>query len=92
MVGLLKFYDDDAGWGVILGEDGRLYAVRQVQLIPPRSEAGDRVSFEPRKAPGGLRAIEVRRATVTKTEVPRPPAGDPGARSPFRQRPAVSPG
>lgn len=66
MRGLLKFYDLDAAWGLILGEDGRLYAVRQSHLISPTPEPGDRVTFEPRKTPGGLRAIAVQR-NIDKT-------------------------
>jgi len=61
MHGLIKFYDDVAAWGVIQGEDGRLYSVRGGQLGAPPPRIGDRVAFEPEPAAGGPRAADVRR-------------------------------
>ena len=61
MVGQIKFYDDSTAWGVILGADGGLYAIRGTQLSGPPPEVGERVIFEPQPAPGGPRAAAVRR-------------------------------
>ena len=61
MHGLIKFYDEVAAWGVIQGEDGRLYSVRGGQLGAPPPRLGERVAFEVEPAPGGPRAAEVRR-------------------------------
>lgn len=62
MTGDMKFYDEATAWGVVVGEDGRLYVVRGPHLVTPRPDAGDAVTFEPRRAPGGLRAVDVRKA------------------------------
>jgi len=62
MTGHMKFYDEPSAWGVIVGEDGQLYVVRGTHVLGPRPGAGDRVTFEPRKTAGGLRAIGVRGA------------------------------
>jgi len=61
MNGQIKFYDEKAAWGVIQGEDGRLYGVRGGQLGGPLPRIGERVVFEPEAAPGGPRAADVRR-------------------------------
>ena len=61
MVGQIKFYDDSTAWGVILGADGGLYAMRGTQLAGPPPEVGERVIFDPQPAPGGPRATAVRR-------------------------------
>ncbi|HXJ78939.1 MAG TPA: hypothetical protein VMS64_09685 [Candidatus Methylomirabilis sp.] len=61
MVGQLKFYDESTAWGVILGADGGLYALRGARLTGPPLRVGERVVFEPEPAPGGPRATAVRR-------------------------------
>jgi cold shock CspA family protein len=73
MLGLLGFYDEATAWGLILGEDGRLYAVRRSHMLEPGPQPGDRVTFEPRRGPGGLRAITVRQATDCKSTPQGPP-------------------
>ncbi|OGK79680.1 MAG: hypothetical protein A2X52_04855 [Candidatus Rokubacteria bacterium GWC2_70_16] len=78
MTGRIEFYDEPTAWGVILGEDGRVYVVRGSRAPGAAPRVGDTVSFEPRDTTTGLRADAVRRAAPART-------GD--ARSPFR-RPA----
>ena len=65
MVGQVKFYDVSMGWGVILGADGGLYAVRGPQLQGPPLSVGERVVFKPQPAQGGPRATAVRRLRGT---------------------------
>src|SRR5712692_4908770 len=59
--GQVRFYDEPTAWGLILGADGELYAVRGVRLPGPPLEVGEQVLFEPQAAPGGPRAAAVRR-------------------------------
>jgi len=66
--GQVTFYDESTAWGVILGDDGGLYAVRGTLLSGPPLQVGDRVVFEPRPAPGGPRAAGVQR--VASVEAP----------------------
>jgi len=61
VIGQIKFYDESTAWGVIQGADGGLYAMRGDQLAGPRPTVGDHVVFEVQPAPGGPRAIAVRR-------------------------------
>jgi cold shock CspA family protein len=61
VVGQIRFYDESTAWGVILGADGALYAVRGAQLSGAPVHVGERVVFEPEPAPGGPRAAAVRR-------------------------------
>jgi cold shock CspA family protein len=61
ITGHLKFYDAPSAWGLILGEDDRLYVVRGDQLIEPLPLTGQKVAFEPHKTRTGLRALGVRR-------------------------------
>jgi len=61
VIGQIKFYDESTAWGVIQGADGGLYAMRGDQLTGSRPEVGDRVVFEVQPAPGGPRAISIRR-------------------------------
>jgi cold shock CspA family protein len=61
VVGQIKFYDESTAWGVILGADGGLYAVRGTQLAGSPVQVGERVVFEPQPAAGGPRAAAVRR-------------------------------
>jgi len=63
MDGHIQFYDEGTAWGVIIGADGRLYGVRGAQLPGPPPVIGERVAFEPQPAPGGPRAVAVRRIT-----------------------------
>ena len=59
--GQIEFYDEDSGWGLIRGDDGHLYDLRAAQLSGPAPRVGDKVLFEPQPAPGGPRAVAVRR-------------------------------
>ena len=69
MDGQIKFYDESMAWGVIVGDDGKLYAVRGSQVPHPPLQVGERVAFEPQSAPGGPRASAVRR--LRSAEAPR---------------------
>jgi len=62
VIGQIKFYDESTAWGLIQGVDGALYAMRGDQLVGSRPEIGDRVVFEVQPAPGGPRAIAIRRS------------------------------
>jgi cold shock CspA family protein len=64
MTGRLRFYHQPTSWGVIAGEDGRLYMVRGEQLPGPPPREGERVTFEPVAASGGPRAENVQRVRV----------------------------
>jgi len=66
MDGQIKFYDESMAWGVIVGDDGKLYAVRGSQVAPPL-QVGERVAFEPQSAPGGPRASAVRRLRAVES-------------------------
>jgi cold shock CspA family protein len=59
--GRVEFYDEPSAWGLIRGDDGRLYDLRGAQLGGPVPQVGERVLFEPQPAPGGPRAAAVRR-------------------------------
>ncbi|MBI2525849.1 MAG: hypothetical protein HYV93_07680 [Candidatus Rokubacteria bacterium] len=76
MLGRIEFYDEPTAWGVILGEDGRVYVIRGSRAPGAGPRVGDTVTFEPRDTTTGLRADAVRRA---------PPAPPAAARSPFRK-------
>ena len=69
MYGQVKFYDEPTAWGLILGVDGDLYAVRG-RLPGPPLEVGEQVLFEPQAAPGGPRAAAVRRLKSAGAEKP----------------------
>jgi len=66
MTGSLTFYDEPSAWGLIMGEDDRVYVVRgsQVLGVPPR--VGDKVRFEPDQQGRGLRALAVRRTAEAR--------------------------
>lgn len=59
--GRVEFYDETSAWGLVRGDDGRLYDLRGAQLAGPPPRIGERVLFEPQPAPGGPRAADVRR-------------------------------
>lgn len=59
--GQIEFYDEDTGWGLIRGDDQRLYDLRGGQLAGPMPRVGEKVFFEPQAAPNGPRAVAVRR-------------------------------
>ena len=68
MRGQVKFYDETAAWGLVLGDDGKLYGVTSPR--PRATETlteGEYVLFEPQAAPGGLRAVAVRRLRPAET-------------------------
>jgi cold shock CspA family protein len=66
MTGRVRFYDTPTAWGVIAGDDGRLYMVRGDQMRDPSPREGDRVTFEPMIAEGGPRATSVQRLVPVK--------------------------
>ena len=74
MVGQIKFYDESTAWGVVLGADGGLYAIRGAQISGSPPQVGERVVFEPQPAAGGPRATAVRRMGG-----PRQPSSPPAA-------------
>ena len=69
--GQVEFYDEPSGWGLIRGDDGRLYDLRASQLAGPLPRVGDRVLFEPQAASGGPRATGVRRIKPAAALAPR---------------------
>jgi cold shock CspA family protein len=67
MRGQVKFYDATTAWGLVLGDDGKLYGVTGAR--PPDAAAlteGEYVLFEPQAAPGGPRAAAVRRLRASE--------------------------
>ena len=62
--GQVEFYDEDTAWGLIRGDDGRLYDVRGSQLSGPPPRVCERMLFEPQTAPGIPRVMTVRRVTA----------------------------
>ncbi len=77
MTGRIEFYDEPTAWGVILGEDGRVYVLRGSRTPGAAPRVGDTVIFEPRATTTGLRADAVRRAGPPR----RSPSGSPFSRS-----------
>jgi cold shock CspA family protein len=67
MTGQVEFYDEACAWGLIRGDDGRLYELRGAQLPGPPPREGDHVLFDPQPAPGGPRAQALRRAAPVPT-------------------------
>jgi cold shock CspA family protein len=59
--GEVRFYDESTEWGVIAGDDGRLYTLRAAHIQGRQPRAGERVAFDPVDAFGGPRATAVRR-------------------------------
>jgi hypothetical protein len=55
VVGHITFYDQSLAWGIILGADGVLYAVRGAQLSGPPPRVGERVTFDPQPGARGAR-------------------------------------
>jgi hypothetical protein len=72
MHGEISFYDEPSAWGVIVGQDGRLYEFRGAQIAGPPPRLGERVLFEPQASGRRRRAAVVRRLGAA-------PASRPGA-------------
>ncbi len=62
MTGRMTFYDEPSAWGLILGDDQRVYVVRGSQVLGTAPRVGDKVLFEPEETGRALRALGVRRA------------------------------
>ena len=62
MTGRMTFYDEPSAWGLILGDDQRVYVVRGSQVVGAAPRVGDKVLFEPEETGRALRALGVRRA------------------------------
>lgn len=60
MTGELAFYDKPSAWGLIFGEDGRVYVVLGSQVVGPPPRVSQKVLFEPAVTDRGLRALGVR--------------------------------
>ena len=69
--GQVEFYDEASGWGLIRGDDGRLYDLRASQLAGPLPRVGDescsslrlhRVARGPSACGGSSRPRHSRRA------------------------------
>ena len=71
MTGQVTFLDEPTGWGLILGDDGRVYVLRRRGAHGPPLTPGDHVSFEPFGTPRGLFALGVHSTPA--------PAGGPRA-------------
>jgi hypothetical protein len=69
--GQVEFYDEATAWGLIRGDDGHLYDWRGGLISGAPPSVGDKVVFEPQAAPGGRRAIGVRRVPPTMAPVAR---------------------
>ena len=78
MTGRIEFYDEPTAWGVILGEDGRVYVVRGTRAPGAGPRVGDTVIFEPRDTTTGLRADTVRRVAPQQRSAARSPFRRPG--------------
>jgi len=63
MTGHMTFYDDRSAWGLILGDDERVYVVRGSHVLGASPRVGDKVRFEPAETGSALRALAVRRAS-----------------------------
>jgi cold shock CspA family protein len=70
--GQVKFYDELTNWGLIRGNDGRLYDLRGAQFPGPPPRVGERVMFEPQPGPSGPRAAAVRRLDPAPRGVAKP--------------------
>jgi len=77
MTGRIEFYDEPTAWGVILGEDGRVYVVRGSRTPAAAPRAGDTVMFEPRDTTTGLRADAVRRVAPAQRSAEGASSGRP---------------
>lgn len=63
MTGYMTFYDEPTAWGLILGDDERLYVVRGRSLVGPAPQVGEKVRFLPQQTgKSALTAISVQRA------------------------------
>jgi hypothetical protein len=62
MTGRMTFYDEPSAWGLILGDDDRVYVVRGAQVVGTPPQVGEPVAFEPEQHGSALRAVRVRRA------------------------------
>jgi hypothetical protein len=61
MIGYMTFYDEPSAWGLIVGDDERLYVVRGRHLVGPSPRVGEKVRFDPEDTGRGLQALAVRR-------------------------------
>ena len=61
MTGYMRFYDEPTAWGLILGDDERLYVVRGSHMLDPAPRVGEKVRFEPQETGRALKAVAVRR-------------------------------
>ncbi len=61
MTGTMTFYDEPSAWGLIMGDDERIYVMRGVHVIGAPPRVGDKVRFEPDEAGRALRAVAIRR-------------------------------
>jgi cold shock CspA family protein len=61
MTGQVTFLDEPTGWGLILGDDGRVYVLRRRDTQAPVLRPGDPVAFEPLATRRGMLAVAVQR-------------------------------
>jgi hypothetical protein len=61
MTGYMTFYDEPSSWGLIMGDDERLYVVRGRHVLGFAPRVGEKVRFEPEETGQGLKALAVRR-------------------------------
>jgi hypothetical protein len=61
MTGTMTFYDEPSSWGLIMGDDERIYVMRGGHVIGAPPRVGDKVHFEPEQTGRALRALSIRR-------------------------------
>ncbi len=62
MTGTMTFYDEPSAWGLIMGDDERVYVMRGGHIIGSPPRVGDKVQFEPEETGRARRALAIRRS------------------------------
>ena len=61
MTGTMTFYDEPSAWGLIRGDDERIYVMRGGHVIGAPPRVGDKVLFDPEETGRARRALAIRR-------------------------------
>jgi cold shock protein len=65
MTGVVKFFDEKKGWGILENEKGESVFVHYTNIVNngfKTLETGQRVSFETKRGPKGLYAVNLMRS------------------------------